>query len=1252
MGISLPIGSKLDDAQARRVAQQAADYFAQSGRHAGDEFSRQLNQGIGKVDTGKARLQADQLQRAFDKAADAAGNLRREEEKLKAVQAAVNATDAQKITASERVEKARRAEARAVREVTNELRDMQDASRSAIQASEAMGAAAAKATMDFGELTTSVAAFAGPVGIGALAVGAATVGVGALGMLGGAVAELSGAIGALPGVIAGGVAAFGTLKLATLGFSDAIGDINDKKKFAEDLQKLSPNAQQAALAIQAMMPAFEGLKNAAQDSLFAGVGQELNKLTSVYLPSIQALTTSISSSFNQMFKGVADQLMTPETQAAMQSAMANIGQAFKNLVPAIGPVTRAVADLVNVSSSFLPGFANAIAGAATQFSNFLSNAAKSGELKRWIQDGVDAIKEFGRLLPDVKQLFLDFKANGKTAMSDLVTVTHGLLTVIDKLGGAYHNVSGEVKAMANLTVASFNLIGSSISAALEPMRALINVNNKVNPLFNLPQIPEFKGFDLPAPGAGINPFTPKVQGNAQAVPGAGTPYGSPSQIPGMGLATGKPDWWPTVSPVPAGGYAVPGVPDKEGKKGQLPTVPYGDKDPMSLLQGFPVTASLYSAAGTVLDNQQKVAQAQSDLNALQKANVRDEDAILAKRNELARAQREEHESELRLTEAKQQATKASMKSLQSTHDAMSQLGAGLDADLGISKGLSGIADNLVRFFGHLALAPLQGDLARQVDADPRKGGYGLMGILGAQGVFGQQFTGLPQQAQTGGSIPSFLSGGIPGGVNLANLPDAHGGHPQVAVLAAIARRFGLDLTAGKNDHAADGGFHPRGMAGDFSNSGGNSPQELAFANFMASNFGPYMQELIYSDPGFGSLIGGGKNVTGSGYYSSGTLADHQNHVHAAVTDEMAPAFMQRAQQLLGGGFGAGAQDATGALTGLAGAANAATQALAGGGSGFNWDAVAAKESSGNWQNADTGGNGHYGGLQFSPSTWNAFGGQQFAPMPNMATRDQQMAVADRTAFTGYNGTPPQGLGAWETITNGSTAGDGITVNSRPPVVGGGGMYPGMGMPQGMPGVGPGGIAPVGLGSAATFGPGQPGLGSSATLGGPAANPTQIGGGPGLSGSGSGIGMSGGGMMDMAMQAGAMGLDMLAPGAGQAAQTGIKLANRAIQFGGQAAGIGVQGLMDTFLPFGGSELASNNWFTKIVGGLAGAHPTIPNVAGKEAPKQPQPQPGADQGAGGAGGNTTNITVNNQRATEDGTGKDIAWHQQNAAMAPGM
>jgi nucleoid-associated protein YgaU len=59
-----------------------------------------------------------------------------------------------------------------------------------------------------------------------------------------------------------------------------------------------------------------------------------------------------------------------------------------------------------------------------------------------------------------------------------------------------------------------------------------------------------------------------------------------------------------------------------------------------------------------------------------------------------------------------------------------------------------------------------------------------------------------------------------------------------------------------------------------------------------------------------------------------------------------------------------------------------------------WDRVAQCESSGNWSNHDTGGNGHYGGLQFSQSSWAAAGGLKYASRADYATKDQQIAVAE------------------------------------------------------------------------------------------------------------------------------------------------------------------------------------------------------------------------------------------------------------------
>ena len=74
-------------------------------------------------------------------------------------------------------------------------------------------------------------------------------------------------------------------------------------------------------------------------------------------------------------------------------------------------------------------------------------------------------------------------------------------------------------------------------------------------------------------------------------------------------------------------------------------------------------------------------------------------------------------------------------------------------------------------------------------------------------------------------------------------------------------------------------------------------------------------------------------------------------------------------------------------------------------SAHDWDAVAMCESSGNWS-INTG-NGYFGGLQFSPSTWAAFGGLAYAPRADLASKSQQIAIAEKVLAV-------QGPGAWPT----------------------------------------------------------------------------------------------------------------------------------------------------------------------------------------------------------------------------------------------
>ncbi|MCV7039690.1 hypothetical protein BST36_20795 [Mycolicibacterium moriokaense] len=749
-----------------------------AGQDAGRSFGDQFGRGI--------QRSAPRVQAALIGVQGAAEKLRIEQDKLAD---AMRGNDFDKVAeASNRVTRAYEQHDRATRKLHAAYdglgRDSNTASR-----------AASSLTTSVSEMGGAFTRAASPLAIGALVAG--------IGQLVGVAAAASGAIGVLPAVLGSAGAAFGTLKLATVGFSDALENLNDPEKFAEALRQMSPQAQQAALSIKGLLSAFTGLKNATQDALFAGVGPQLTKTVNALLPTIQQATTGIASSFNEMFEAATNQLMQPDTASALNSIVANMTRAFEQLAPAAAPFTKAITDIVSVGSQFLPQMAQGATEAAKAFSQFITEASQSGQLKEWMATGLDILKQMGPLALDAAKSFLAMAEIGERVMpliADTMHVVAEILppiatgtaalsplfktwevsvkavgTAVDLLGTGFTAVAGIVETVANSVISVVNRMGTAISGALDPIRSLASIAG-IN-------IPVFTGVDPLNLSGGQSVTLGGIAGGSAAInrtsraPAAVTPVPMPGLPNGIGSAFNPTQSWSsprlpgnTMSSFSGGGGGGGG-----SAADDLPVLPYDARDPMSLLQGYPVTSSLYNAAGSLLDASHRRAQEEADLNALLADNLATANQIQDARNDLARAEREEHEAELRLQEAKAAATEKATNQIADLTGGLEALGAGLDADLGLSKGLAGLADNLVRFLGAIATAPLQAQLQRQIAANPNEGS-GIVGILAAQGAFGPRWT--PQaiaatQAQGGftGATPqgTYASAANPNAIAMMNL---------------------------------------------------------------------------------------------------------------------------------------------------------------------------------------------------------------------------------------------------------------------------------------------------------------------------------------------------------------------------------------------------------------------------------------------------------------------------------------------------
>ncbi len=1150
---------------------------------------------------------------SYDKMRDSAGKLRAEEEKLKQLRKD-EASDDRIVVQAEKVEKARRAEARATRDAATAYNEYQRAvdrrERDKTAAQDAITQSINSQDGAIRSLSLSMGAL-GKVG-GALGIATA---IPVIAQMAGAVSTLSGALGALPAVTTAAGTAIGTLALGTAGFGDAIKNIGDPEEFAESIKQLSPNARDAAVSIRELMPELRELQQVTQDALFGGVGPQLESLTDALLPTVRNVTTGVAGGLNAMFRGAADQLMDPTTMAQLDALGDNLTATFYELSGVAAPLTQSFVQLSEVGSQFLPQMAQGAASAADEFARWIDELAASGELQQWIEDGLVAARQLGPAVKAVGTAFYELGETGKAAMPEIVQGVENLADALPEivelaaeLGPSFADAAGAIQLFGNTAAPVLAGVNKYLGDTLSLATAL-------------PNLLEISGLiegDRRGPfGADLRTLQEKIEEALAAQPGRNYTAPTPGVYRGVGQNNiPLPDSAGRVYEAGVPGVYRPGANNNRGLgplesrngyglseagRGGAPALPDAPVLPQTytpLVPGAP--SQIINAQERIDEANHSLAEKRARLTQLESVNVATAEDIQKARNDVIEAERDTQDAERGMVEARRNAFESQTRQLNQQSSQLGEIGAQLDQDFGISRGLAGIAENITKFVANLAAAPLLGPLAAIRDAyGGTQGGGGLVGIAGALSGFG-----------IGGGGSS--GGGSYGMSYFTGMPVGAGGAPSEAQVRQIAAQFGLEVTSALRP--GDSGYHGQGMALDLSNGGANTPEMEAFARYMAQNFGSSLKELIYTDPDFsGSQIKDGQFTPDSTY--GAVAGEHENHVHIAAD------------------WGSGGGGMPGA------------------GSGFPWDVVAQFESGNNWANADTGNNGHWGGLQFSPSTWNAFGGQQFAPMPHLATREQQMAIADNTAFYGYNGTSPQGLGAWEVITNGSTSPYGITTGSQPPGgPSGGPMMPGTGFPQ---------AAPFGSGTPFVSGLGDLPMG----VGGADPGNTLIGGigwpTGGAGGSGAGGGGVLGGLMSGAAGAGGMALDAMAPGAGTATSIATQIAiqeiNRAIKYGGQVVGIGVQGLMETFLPVGASETAANSWITRIAGGLAGAAPQLPNMAGggKKGELMPKQQAELDQGRGPlspaqaaahqAGQATNNINSGNQTinvdATDRNTGSEI-------------
>jgi phage-related protein len=215
-----------------------------------------------------------------------------------------------------------------------------------------------------------------------------------------AAAQASTSLMLLPAVGLAVGAAMATAKVGTAGFGDAMKSVMDAdpKKFNEALGQLSPNARAAAVEIRSMVPEIRALKNEVQDRLFRGFAGEIDALGRTYFPVLRTGMGGVAGEFNQIALGAGAFVRQAQTVRDVETIFRNTQLSVDGLHPGLMAILQILRDVAAVGSDLLPGLARGFSSGAEAAAEFIANARQTGQLRQWIQSGLDTLWDLIRTI--------------------------------------------------------------------------------------------------------------------------------------------------------------------------------------------------------------------------------------------------------------------------------------------------------------------------------------------------------------------------------------------------------------------------------------------------------------------------------------------------------------------------------------------------------------------------------------------------------------------------------------------------------------------------------------------------------------------------------------------------------------------------------------------------------------------------------------------------------------------------------------
>lgn len=289
----------------------------------------------------------------------------------------------------------------------------------------------------------------GPIPIGVVSVGSLPAMATALTTVAAAIQQVSQAGLVLPGVFAGIGSSVAVAALGVHGMGDALKALNKasdgtaKSIQAADkaLAGLSANQADAVRAIFGTKGALQDLEKLSGQNLFAGFSTNFKQLVASDLPTITRGVDGISKALGQNLSQTLKSLGSGQSQGILDRIFGNTANAQGRLTKAIDPIIHAMGTLAAAGSDTLPRLADGVGKLADRFDAFISKADGSGNLAKWINDGITGVDHLGSTLLNIGTTF--------TALTKAAGGGEGFLGTLDsgskKLSEFLNSTAGQEK---------------------------------------------------------------------------------------------------------------------------------------------------------------------------------------------------------------------------------------------------------------------------------------------------------------------------------------------------------------------------------------------------------------------------------------------------------------------------------------------------------------------------------------------------------------------------------------------------------------------------------------------------------------------------------------------------------------------------------------------------------------------------------------------------------------------------------------